>query len=131
MVPRVVTVRRYPLNESASVVLATLPSVGVVPSVGYGGAARLGPKRPGEMWIVRSVAVTVDSTIQIPRCRIYQNVESPNTFIGGTEAGHRDSDNSLDLTLFTSEQILSIWEGGDNGARATVTLGGIREVGVW
>lgn len=89
------------------------------------GQVSIGPSGV-ESWQVQRVAVTVSSATLEPTAKIYRNHVSPASFIGGTYAGSNDADTDLHEQLQPGDTLIAVWEDGDAGATAALTVGGLK-----
>lgn len=102
----------YQLNESAQV---TLNAAGA-------GSVTIGPRRAGARWKVRTLAVSTSPAVLTPRARVYLGTAAPGSLVGGTEVGSNDADNNMDVELWSGQSLTVVWEAGDPGAVATVSV---------
>lgn len=110
-----------PLNETASVILD-----------GNGnGTASLGPASVREKWHPANVHVSVSSNVLEATASLYIG-NSPGlstTFRDQSYSGSSgDMCDSLVDVVYIGQQIFVVWNGGDVGALATMSVTGQREV---
>lgn len=111
--------RTRPLSKSASVLLDSSGN----------GTASIGPTGVGESWTVTNVSVSVATNTSEAVCRTYAGAAaSQRYFIGGTTWGSTGDNNVLSAVVKGGSQVFAVWEGGDSGAKATVTVTGTRQV---
>jgi hypothetical protein len=113
-------VRSIPLNASAQVVLD-----------GSGnGMASVGPTAQGETWTAGFVAaVHCSSNAAEAQCRVYAGGgASPAYFIGGTVFGSTGDSTSDTPQMQVGQNVFAVWQGGDPGATATLSINGMRNV---
>jgi hypothetical protein len=99
-----------PLDEAATV---TLDANG-------NGQVSLGPLSSRVTWVVLGAAVRVSTAVKEPICDVYNS--SKGNLLGGTFTGSNDQI-GLQVTL-RGGRILAIWQGGDAGAVATLSITG-------
>jgi hypothetical protein len=112
--------RTLQLNKNASVVLD-----------GSGnGQAALGPTLPGTSWQVSTVAVSVSTNANEAQCNLYVGLAAqPGQLIGATSTGSTgDSDDLGGQNIWPGQQLIAVWQGGDPGATATVSVYGTQAV---
>lgn len=111
---------RLPLSEYASV---TLDGSG-------NGTARVGPTAPGETWYPSVASVRVSTATLSPTCRIYAgSAATEDNFVDGTYTGNLNSTSNVDgQVLRLGQKVFAVWEGGDPGAQATVTVTGTKDI---
>lgn len=91
------------------------------------GTARLtiGPTVFGEIWRVRRMTVTSDSSLDSD-ARVYLNAELDSRVVAGTWSGNRDF-NETDITLQTLDRLIVVWVGGTPGALASFLIQGVAQ----
>lgn len=112
--------RQLPLSASASVVLD-----------GSGnGTASAGPTAQGETWAAGFVAAVHASTnADEATARLYAGGgASPAYFIGGTTWGSTGDSSSNTPQMQVGQQVFAVWQGGDPGATAYLSITGMRTV---
>lgn len=88
------------------------------------GEVTYGPGRPNTRMRITGVGVQVSSNTLIPTAKVYEGDADPTNYVSGTETGHNDADNALDIELYPGEHTTVRWEGGDPAATATATFRG-------
>lgn len=86
---------------------------------------RLGPHTAFEQWQVKRITIQSTSTTLIPTCKIYRGAEARTRLIDGTFTGTFDHSDT-DLPLRTGEELVAVWETGDAGHVATLTVEGTK-----
>jgi hypothetical protein len=109
-----------PLSVSASVVL----------NASGNGAVTLGPARPGTSWTPASCGVLVApvSTTVVSSFSLYNGAAQPGNFIGGSYTGDSNSTGLTVSPMFPGQILTGVWEGGNPGATATMTLTGTQSI---
>lgn len=112
--------RQIPLNDSGSVVL----------DASGNGMASTGPTAQGETWAAGFVAaVHCSSNAAEAQCRLYAGGgASPAYFIGGTVFGSTGDSSSDTPQMQVGQQVFAVWQGGDPGATAYLSINGMRTV---
>lgn len=108
------------LNTSAQVVLD-----------GSGnGTAACGPRLPGTSWQPTTVAVSVATAVAEAQCSVFLGLSAAaGALIGATSTGSTgDSDDLGGQTVWPGQQIIAVWEGGDPGQVATLSVFGTQQV---
>jgi hypothetical protein len=114
-------VAEYPLNETTQIKLD-----------GSGnGTAKLGPTAHGDEWDVSEISVKANANpTNEATCNIY-NGHSPtdDNFVDGTFSGSSgDSSDRTGPPLRLGSYIWAVWNGGDSGQTATLSVTGTRKV---
>lgn len=93
------------------------------------GAAYIGPAFPGVVWTVNQVScVTSTNVTGTTQFEFYFPAVAPIYFQGGSYSGNQDTDTGLSMTIFTGQQLIGVWSGGDSGATATMSILGTMTV---
>lgn len=94
------------------------------------GRVTFGPQTARSKWRITSVAVQIPgNNTNIPTASVYRGQVQPANFVTGTYNGNNDSDNAVDILLFTGQIITVEWLGGDVGKQATATIRGEQVIG--
>lgn len=111
--------RQLPLSAKAYV---TLDGSG-------NGTASTGPLSPGEVWSGLTASVSVATNTAEATCRIYAGAAAtPGYFADGTTWGSTGDSTTNLPAVRVGGQVFAVWEGGDHGAKATLTVTGTRTV---
>jgi hypothetical protein len=112
--------RQLVLNASASVTL----------DVNGNGQAQLGPTLPGTSWQVGTIAVQVTTNVNEAQCNVYVGIQPiAGSLIGATSTGSTgDSDDLGGQNVWPGQSIIAVWEGGDAGSVATISVFGQQTV---
>lgn len=112
--------RSLVLNNSAQV---TLDGSG-------NGQAQLGPTLPGTSWQVDTVAVSASTNSSEAQCNLYLGLQPvAGSLIGATATGSTgDSDDLSGANVWPGQYLIAVWEGGDPGAVATISVYGTQTV---
>jgi hypothetical protein len=89
---------------------------------GYGRAS-LGPRSLSQIWTVTNIAVSVSSATNEPTCNVYLNAVGQPYVLFGTYSGSRD-DTACNVILRSGNKLITVWENGDPGALATISIYG-------
>lgn len=110
-----------PLNESSAVVLD-----------GSGnGTVQIGPLSALETWHPQNVHVSASSATKEATCAVYVgNTVQPRCFRDQTFTGSSgDSSDRVNADVVTTgAYVFAVWQGGDAGATATLTVTGTRDI---
>lgn len=108
------------LNETVSV---TLDSSG-------NGAAGVGPLSARETWFPTTAHVSVSSDVAEAVCNIFQgDAPDQRCFRDATASGSfGDSTDRVTGPLKNPERVWAVWEGGDPGAVASLTVSGTKTI---
>lgn len=95
------------------------------------GTANLGPVRVREHWQIQGVGVKASSNVNEASCSIYIGTSvSEATFVGNTLTGSSgDTCGCAGMDIQPGQQVFAVWEGGDAGATATMTIFGTYSIG--
>ena len=111
--------RQLPLNAKA---YTTLDGNG-------NGTAEIGPLSSGEIWENLTVAVKVATNANEATCSVYAGAAAtPGYFAGATTWGSTGDSTTNLGTVRVGGSVFAVWEGGDPGAKATMTVTGTRQV---
>jgi hypothetical protein len=112
--------RTLPLSVSAEVALDSTGS----------GTASIGPSSSGETWSVSAVGVHCATNTAEATARVYSGASaSPRYFVDATTWGSTgDSTDSVSGTLAVGMEVFAVWQGGDAGTTAYLTVTGTRTV---
>lgn len=89
------------------------------------GSVKFGPQFARTRWRINNIAVQIPGTLtNIPEAKVYKGEPQPANYVTGTYSGNNDSDNAVDILLFTGQYITIEWTGGDSGVQATATIRG-------
>lgn len=111
------------LNESGSVALD-----------GQGnGTLQMRPQGPNEHWLPTVASVKCSSNVSEASCKIYIGWKvADDYFVDGTLSGSTGDSTSnvsgFDISARTDPAIWAVWQGGDAGAIATMSLSGTKEI---
>lgn len=104
------------LNTSGTVTLATVNGV-----TGYG-LIRFSPA--GEKWEVNRIHVECTTRVNEAQARIYYGFVNPASVVDGTYSGSTGDTTDTPIYLEDGQAMFIEWQGGDNGATATVSVSG-------
>lgn len=111
--------RQLPLNLKAYTILD-----------GSGdGTASIGPQSFGESWDSLTVGVSVATNASEATCAIYAGAAAtPGYFADATTWGSTGDSTQNLPTVRVGGSVWAVWTGGDAGAKATMTVTGMRTV---
>ena len=111
--------RQLPLNAKAYVTL----------DAGGNGTAATGPLSHGESWSNLQASVRVATNVNEATCSTYAGAAAtPGYFAGATTWGSTgDSTTNLPVVK-VGGNVFAVWENGDPGAQAVLTVTGTRTV---
>jgi hypothetical protein len=94
------------------------------------GTARTGPPAHGVLWRPAVASVRVSTGTLSPTCKLYVGPAATDQyFIDGTFTGNQNSTDAVKgQVLQLGDFVWAVWTGGDVGAQATVTVGGVKEI---
>lgn len=111
--------RSLPLNAKA---YTTLDSNG-------NGTASTGPLSPGEIWSDLTVAVKVATNANEAICSVYAGAAATSGYFSGATTWGSTGDSTTNLaTVRVGGNVFAVWQGGDPGAQAAMTITGTRQV---
>jgi hypothetical protein len=111
--------RTLPLNAKAYV---TLDSHG-------NGTAEVGPLSFGEQWSGLTVAVKVATNAAEATCSVYAGAAATAGYFTGATTWGSTGDSTTNLgTVRVGGNVFAVWQGGDPGALATMTVTGTKTV---
>lgn len=89
------------------------------------GRIQLGPLL-GQRWLLNIASIHVDSNTNEPTCKVYiGGTDDPSTFIDGTYTGSLNSTDAVaQFPITVGNYIIAVWNGGDVGANAQLTIWG-------
>jgi hypothetical protein len=116
--------RQISLNKQVLVTLS---------GAGGGQAPPIGPASPGEIWHVSGASVIASTNINEASAYVYSAPAGPFSVQGAQLLGATDTGSSGDSfgparDIYLGQIITAIWQGGDAGAVATLTVWGTRTV---
>lgn len=88
-----------------------------------GGRIRLGPDYGPSPWHITQITVRTSSPGQgsIPQCTVYVDTEDANGLVDATYDGSQDS-SVADITLSQGSHLIAVWEDGNPGDVATLSV---------
>lgn len=104
-------------NHLNAFAIATVAASGIA-------TASLGPTGV-ETWHITRIAVKVSTNVLEPIAQVYLGSVADGNLVGGTYTGSLDSSDE-DLWLPQSTDLFCVWSGADVGARATLSVFGVR-----
>ena len=90
------------------------------------GTVTVGPSMPTERWEVYSVVVNVPNPSMVPTATVYNGPAGSSNQIAFTYDGSGDTAAGDVVRLGTGQFLSVVWNGGDSGAVATVSVSGNR-----
>ncbi len=88
------------------------------------GSVELGPDALFA-WTVRRIAVLTSTNVLEPQFIVYVDSVSAVNALSTTYTGSGDSSDE-DLILRPGQKLIGVWTGGDNGAKATMSVFGTK-----
>ncbi len=99
-------------------------------SASGGGTVKVGPPAHGVLWRPAVASVRVSSATLSPTCKLYVGpAATDGYFVDGTYTGNQNSTDAVKgQVLELGSYVWAVWTGGDVGAEATLTVGGVKEI---
>jgi hypothetical protein len=94
------------------------------------GTAAAGPGLPGVSWDAGAgVAVSASANVAEAICRVYLGIAPiAGSLIGTTSTGSTGDSTTTTSVVWPGQSLIAVWEGGDPGAVATMSITGTKQV---
>lgn len=76
-------------------------------------------------WQVTLVSVVTTTAVKQPTFSLYLDSATPSGFLEGTYSGSRDASDTVHV-IQPGQQLIGVWAGGDPGAKATMSVRGVK-----